>query len=396
MKGPLSNVRILDLSRMLSGPFASMMLADLGAEVIKIEDPDGGDKTRTMGPKLSEGQSAYFLSINRNKKSLTLDLRKERAQEVFYELVKMADVVLDNFRPGVLERLGCDHEKLKPINPKILSCSISSFGHTGPDKDLPGFDLILQARGGAMSITGEPERAPIRMGIPTGDLAGAMSAAYAVMAALYSREKTGAGQKIDISLLDCQASLLTYVAQYYILDGKIPGPIGSGHQTVVPYQAFKTRDDYVVIAIFIEKFWEKLCKILGIEHLANDPKFSTNDRRRENKKELLPMLERIFLEKTSSEWLKLASEEGIPSAPVNTMDKVISDPQLLARNMLVEVDHPSYGKVKILGNPVKMSGLTEETFTAAPTLGEHNQEILSGLLGYSQKEIDKLKKDKII
>lgn len=396
MKGPLSDVRILDLSRMLSGPFASMMLADLGAEVIKIEDPDGGDKTRTMGPKLSEGQSAYFLSINRNKKSLTLDLRKERAREVFYELVKMTDVVLDNFRPGVLERLGCDYEKLKPINPKILSCSISSFGHTGPDKDLPGFDLIFQARGGAMSITGEPGRAPIRMGIPTGDLAGAMSAAYAVMAALYSREKTGAGQKIDISLLDCQASLLTYVAQYYILDGKIPGPIGSGHQTVVPYQAFKTRDDYVVIAIFVEKFWEKLCKILGVEHLANDPKFSTNDRRRENKKELLPILERIFLEKTSSEWLKLSSEEGIPSAPVNTLDKVISDPQLLARHMLVEVDHPSYGKVKILGNPVKMSGLTEETFTAAPTLGEHNQEILSGLLGYSQEEIDELKKDKII
>ena len=396
MKGPLSDVRILDLSRMLSGPFASMMLADLGAEVIKIEDPDGGDNTRTMGPKLSEGQSAYFLSINRNKKSLTLDLRKERAQEVFYELVKMADVVLDNFRPGVLERLGCNYEKLKPINPKILSCSISSFGHTGPDKDLPGFDLILQARGGAMSITGEPGRPPVRMGIPTGDLAGAMSAAYAVLAALYSREKTGAGQKIDISLLDCQASLLTYVAQYYILDGKIPGPIGSGHQTVVPYQAFKTRDDYVVIAVFIEKFWEKLCKILGIGHLANDPKFSTNDRRRENKKELLPILERIFLEKTSTEWLKLASEEGIPSAPVNTMDKVISDPQLQARNMLVEVDHPSYGKVKVLGNPVKMSGLTEETFTAAPTLGEHSQEILSGLLGYSQEEIDKLKKDKII
>ena len=247
-----------------------------------------------------------------------------------------------------------------------------------------------------MSITGEPGRPPVRMGIPTGDLAGAMSAAYAVMAALYSREKTGAGQKIDISLLDCQASLLTYVAQYYILDGKIPGPIGSGHQTVVPYQAFKTRDDYVVIAIFVEKFWEKLCKILGIEHLANDQKFSTNDRRRENKEELLPMLERIFLEKTSSEWLKLASEEGIPSAPVNTMDKVLSDSQLLARHMLVEVDHPSYGKVKILGNPVKMSGLTEETFTAAPTLGEHNQEILSGFLGYSQEEIDKLKKDKII
>ncbi|MEE9501994.1 MAG: CoA transferase [Candidatus Aminicenantaceae bacterium] len=396
MKRPLSDVRILDLSRMLSGPFASMMLADLGAEVIKIEDPDGGDKTRTMGPKLLEGQSAYFLSINRNKKSLTLDLRKEKAREVFYKLVKISDVILDNFRPGVLERLDCSYERLKSINPEIISCSISSFGHTGPDKDLPGFDLILQARGGAMSITGEPERAPIRMGIPTGDLAGAMSAAYAVLAALYSREKTGAGQKIDISLLDCQASLLTYVAQYFILDGKIPGPIGSGHQTVVPYQAFKTKDDYIVIAIFVEKFWEKLCKILGVEHLANDPKFSTNDRRRENKKELLPILEHIFLEKTSAEWLKLASEEGIPSAPVNTVDKVISDPQLLARNMLVDVDHPAYGKVKVLGNPVKMSGFTEETFTAAPTLGEHNQEILSELLGYSQEEIDKLKKDKII
>ena len=396
MKRLLSDIRILDLSRMLSGPFASMMLADLGAEVIKIEDPDGGDKTRTMGPKLLEGQSAYFLSINRNKKSLTLDLRKEKAQEIFYKLVKISDVVLDNFRPGVLERLDCSYEKLKPVNPEIISCSISSFGHTGPDKDLPGFDLILQARGGAMSITGEPGRPPVRMGIPTGDLAGAMSAAYAVLAALYSREKTGAGQKIDISLLDCQASLLTYVAQYFILDGKIPGPIGSGHQTVVPYQAFKTKDDYIVIAIFVEKFWEKLCTILGVEHLVNDPRFSANDRRRENKKELLPILEHIFLEKTSAEWLKLASEEGIPSALVNTVDKVISDPQLLARNMLVEVDHPSYGKVKILGNPVKMSGFTEETFTAAPTLGEHNKEILSELLGYSQDKIDNLKKEKII
>jgi CoA:oxalate CoA-transferase len=396
MKRPLSNVRIIDLSRMLSGPFGSMILADLGAGVIKIEDPEGGDKTRTMGPKLSEEQSAYFLSINRNKKSITLDLRKEKGREIFYELVKISDVVFDNFRPGVLERLGCDYETLKRINPKIICCSISSFGHTGPDKDLPGFDLILQARGGAMSITGEPGRPPVRMGIPTGDLAGAMYAAYAVVAALYSREKTGVGEKIDVSLLDSQVSFLTYVAQYYLLDGKIPGPIGSGHQTVVPYQAFKTKDAYVVIAIFVEKFWEKLCTVLGLEHLIKDPKFCTNDLRRKNKDELLPILEQMFLERTASDWLKLLADEGIPSAPVNAVDKVLTDPQLLARNMLVEISHPDYGKVKILGNPVKMSGMEEDSFTAAPTLGEHTVEILSELLGYSQEQIDKLEEEGVV
>lgn len=396
MKGLLSNVRILDLSRMLSGPFGSMILADLGAEVIKIEDPEGGDKTRTMGPKLSEGQSAYFLSINRNKKSLTLDLRKERGRETFYKLMKISDVVFDNFRPGVLKRLGCDYETLKRINPRIISCSISSFGHTGPDKDLPGFDLILQARGGAMSITGEPSKPPVRMGIPTGDLAGGMYAAYAVVASLYSREKTGVGQKIDVSLLDSQVSLLTYVAQYYLLDGKIPGPIGSGHQTVVPYQAFKTKDVYLVIAIFVEKFWEKLCTVLDLESLIEDPGFCTNDLRRENKSELLPILEKKFLERTASEWLKVLADEGIPSAPVNTVDKVLSDPQLMARNMLVEVSHPNYGKVKIMGNPVKTSGTAESAFRAAPILGEHTVEILSELLGYSPDQIDKLRQEGVI
>jgi crotonobetainyl-CoA:carnitine CoA-transferase CaiB-like acyl-CoA transferase len=396
MKAPLENVRILDLSRMLSGPFGSMILADLGAEVIKIEELDGGDKTRTMGPKLSEGQSAYFISINRNKKSVTLDLRKEKGRKIFYDLVKISDVVLDNFRPGVLEKLGCDYETLKSVNPRIINCSISSFGHTGPDKDLPGFDLILQARGGAMSITGEPERPPVRMGIPTGDIAGAMYAAYGVAAALYSREKTGLGQKIDISLLDCQASLLTYVAQYYLFNGKIPGPIGSGHQTVVPYQAFKTEDSYIVIAIFVEKFWEKLCRVLGLESLVKDPKYRTNDLRRKNKKELLPILEQKFLEKSAAEWLQLFEEEGIPSAPVSTLDKVLSDPQILARNMLAEANHSKYGKVKVMGNPIKMSETSKDSYIGAPLLGEHTQEILSELLRYSQEEIEALRKEKII
>jgi crotonobetainyl-CoA:carnitine CoA-transferase CaiB-like acyl-CoA transferase len=396
MKGPLSGVRILDLSRMLSGPFGSMLLADLGAEIIKIEDPKGGDKTRTLGPEVAEGQSAYFLSINRNKKGVALDLRTGKGKEILYELVKISDVVFDNFRPDVLERLGCNYEKLKAINPRIICCSISSFGHTGPDKDLPGFDLVLQARGGAMSITGEHGRPPVRMGIPTGDMAASMYAAYAVTAALYSRDKTGKGQRIDISLLDCQVSLLTYVAQYYILNGKVPGPIGSGHQTVVPYQAFKTKDDYIVVAIFVEKFWGKLCNILGLTDLASDHRFRDNDRRRENRATLIPILEDAFLKRTAQQWLDMLKKEGVPAGPVNTVDKVLADPQLLSRNMVVEAQHAGYGNVKVVGNPIKGSAISEEKPVGAPTLGEHTREILSELLGYSKKKIDGLVEERVI
>jgi crotonobetainyl-CoA:carnitine CoA-transferase CaiB-like acyl-CoA transferase len=387
MKPLLSGVRILDLSQMLAGPYGSMLMADLGAEVIKVERPEGGDRTRAIGPYYADGKSAYFVSINRSKKSVALDLKEEADRRVFHELVKKSDVVFDNFRPGVLEKLGCDYETLRSINPGIISCSITAYGSTGPDKDRPAFDLCLQAYGGAMSITGEPGRPPVRLGLPMGDLAGGMMAAFAIASALYRREKTGEGCRIDLSLLDCLVSLLTYVAQFYFASGEVPGPIGSGHQSVVPYQAFRTKDGYVVVSVFTEKFWRKFCRVLGMEDLADDPRFSTNDRRSENRGELVPALEKEFLTKDAEEWLELLTAEGVPCAPVNTVDAVMEDPQVLARGMLVEVADPRLGPLQMLGNPVKVDGV-EDAFSPAPRLGEHTREVLSELLGLSDDMLD--------
>lgn len=391
MQSLLSGVKILDLTRMLTGDYASMILADLGAEVIKIEPPGIGDPLRKMPPHFIEGESAYFLSINRNKNSVLLNLKSEKGRETFYELVKKCDVVFDNFRPGILEKLGCDYETLNGLNPRIISCSISSYGATGPYKDLPGFDLVLQALSGAMSITGEEGRAPIRLGIPMGDLAGSMFAAFAISSALYQREKTGEGRRIDISLLDCLVSMLTYVAEYYFIGGEISKPIGSGHMSVVPYRAYKTKDGHIVIAVFVEKFWQKLCNVIGEEELGNDERYDSTAKRLEQRKSVDDMLEEKFLTKTSDEWMKILNEEGVPAAPVNTIDKVFEDPQVLARNMLIEVDHPRCGRIKLIGNPVKIDGV-DEKFLPPPLLGQHTKEVLSKLLGYSEDMIEELEK----
>lgn len=390
----LEGTRILDLTQMLAGPYASMILADLGADIIKIEEPKVGDRTRTMAPHFFEGQSAYFISINRNKKSLTLDLKKEKGRGIFYELAKKSDVVFDNFRPETLKRLGCDYETLRKINPKIISCSLSAYGSTGPYKDMPAFDLIIQALGGAMSITGEPEGKPVRMGIPMGDLAGGTFAAFAIASALYTRQKTGQGCKIDLALLDTLASLLTYVAQYNIISGEVPKPIGSGHQSVVPYQAFKTKDIYIVIAVFTEKFWGKLCRVMGCEELSKDPRFSTNEDRAKNRYELLPILERMLAKKTGDEWVKALNEEGVPCAPINTVDRVLTDEQILTREMVVDVPFDSK-KLRMLGNPVKVDGATQK-YEHSPSLGEHTDEILKTILGYSDDELEVLRKEGVI
>ena len=391
----LEGVTVLDLTRMLAGPYGALLLADLGAEVIKVEDPVGGDPVRSMGPPFIQGESAYFISINRNKKSLTLDLTTPRGREVFLRLVQKADVVLDNFRPGILERLGVAYSALRRINPRIVACSISGFGQDGPYRSLPAFDLILQAMGGAMSITGEPNRDPVRMGIPMGDLAGGLFGAMAVSAALFQRERTGEGRYIDLSLLDCQASLLTYVAQYFLVTGEVPGPVGSAHASAVPYQAFKTEDIHIVIAIFTERFWSQFCNVIGRPDLVEDPHFATNRERHAHRHDLVPILEGIFATRTGEEWLKDLRAEGIPSGPINTVDRVLSDPQVLHRGMVLEVDHPVCGRLKVVGNPVKVLPADGEALRPPPVLGQHTEEVLRRA-GYSTEEINSLRGEKII
>ncbi len=395
MSSPLSGVRILDLSQMLAGPFGSMILGDLGAEVIKIEKPDGGDIGRGMPPHFFHGESVYFLSVNRNKKSVTLDLKNPEGLELFYGLVKVSDVVFDNFRPGILEKLRIDFDSLKKINPRIISCSVSGFGQTGPSKDKPAFDLIIQARGGIVSYTGEPGRMPVRMGAPMGDLTGGLYAAHGVMAALYQREKTGEGQRIDISLLDSQLSLQIYRALYYLYAGEIAAPVGSGHISAHPIGAFKTKTFDIVIDTNTDKFFRELCERIGCPGLASEPRFLTRADRLKNKEALYKVLGDIFLQKTGEEWLEKL-EGSIPSGPINTVDMALSDPQILARNMVTETTHRSGAKMKLLGNPIKMSAAPDEAPAPPPALGENTEAILRHLLYLSPEKIKSLKEKKII
>jgi CoA:oxalate CoA-transferase len=391
-----AGVRVLDLSRMLAGPYGSMLMADLGAEVIKIEEPDGGDPMRRMGPPfLPDGESAYFLSINRNKQSVALDLTQPTGREVFMDLARVADVVWDNFRPGILERLGCEHARLRAINERLICCSISAFGQEGPYRDWPAFDLALQAMGGGMSITGEEGRAPVRMGLPIGDLAGGMFGAFAVAGALFRRERTGQGARLDLSLLDCQVSLLTYLAQYFWTDGKVPGPMGSGHSSVVPYQALPAADGHLVVAVFAEKFWGAFCQAIDRPELASDARFDTNPRRVANRGALIPVLEALFRTRPAHEWLERLHAHDVPAAPINRLDQVLDDPQVRLRDMVATMEHPRHGPLPTLGSPVKVDGRLRGDVTAAPLLGEHTNAVLTELLGYSPDRLAMLRNRKV-
>ncbi len=396
MKQPLDGVRVLDLTRMLTGGYAAMLLGDLGAEVIKIEAPGKGDPLRQMPPHFVKGESAYFLSISRNKKSVTLDLRTDEGREIFHELVKKADVVFDNFRPGVLQKLNVDYETLKKINHSIVCCSISAYGQTGPLKDGPGFDLVIQALSGMMSYTGEPGRVPVRMGATMGDLAGSMFAVYSISAALLAKEKTGEGRCIDLSLLDCLISMHTYVSTYYWLGGQLPELQGSGHMSVVPYRAYRTKDGFLTIAVFVEKFWQLLCNVIGQPELGDDERYNSTAKRLERRSEVDSLLEEKFPEKTNDEWMELLNKEGVPAAPVLALDKVFEHPQVRQREMVVEVEHPKGGKIKMIGNPVRQPGVEDQPLAPTPTLGQHTEEVLKNILSFTDEKISELREKNII
>ena len=391
MKFPLYNVRIIDLTRMIAGPYATMLLGDLGAEIIKVEEPGRGDLSRTSPPHIIKGESAYYISLNRNKKGITLDIKDPEQLEIFYSLVEKSDVVIDNFRPGVLDKLKINYESLKQINRKIISCSITGFGSTGPYKDRPALDLIIQARGGIMSFTGERDRMPVRIGVPIGDLTGSLFANQAVLAALYQREMTGKGQKIDISLLDCQISLLTYRAQYYFLAGEIPIPVGTEHVSLVPIKAFSTQTIPIVIDAHQNNFFFLLCSIIGREDLIKDPRSFSQEARFNNREYVHNEIQNELLKQPGEKWLELF-EGKIPASPINTVDKTFSDPQVIYRNMIVETDHPLLGKIKLVGNPMKLSSIGKEDFKPPPLLGEHTMEVLTGLLGLSTEKVEKILK----
>jgi crotonobetainyl-CoA:carnitine CoA-transferase CaiB-like acyl-CoA transferase len=371
-----------------------MMLGDLGAEVIKIEPPPSGDDARNVGPPFVKGESAYFMSFNRNKKSLVLNLKTPEGRALVHSLSEKSDVTVENFRHGMGAKLGIDYPTLRGINPGIICCSISAFGQTGALSNEPGYDITIQGMSGAMSITGEMDRPPVKIGVPLGDIAGGMYAAYAIISALYARERTGRGQAIDIALYDALVAQLSYHAGYYLMGGIIPEPQGTGHPNRVPYQAFKTKDIFIIVAIFTEEFWQKFCRLIGKEELIRDPRFEDNANRVKNRHVLIPILEKVFETKTGDEWLGLL--KGIPSAPLNTIDRALNHPQTQARQMIEHIYHPQCGEIKVLGNPVKLSDMRAFAFKPPPLLGQHTEEILRDYMGYLPETIEDLAKKGII
>lgn len=398
MSKPLSGIKVLDLTHMLSGPYGTMILADLGAEIIKVE-PLHGEATRPLlanDPNNSiDNMGAYFISLNRNKKSIAVDLKSARGLDLFYELVKQADVVFDNFSVGVTQKLKIDYATLKQINSKIITCSVTGFGATGPGSKRTAFDQVVQAYGGSMSITGNDPDQPMRAGLPIGDLGGGMFGAVGVLAAMYERHTTGLGQHVDISMLDAQISMMSYMATMYFLSGEDPGPIGNSHFVHVPYNSFQTQDGSIVIAVIFDSFWLGLLEVLDCDDLRQE-KYLGQPGRLADKKFIENRVNDIFKTNTTQHWLAELEGQRIPCAPVNKFSQALSDEQVRYRNMVVDLAHPNGKTTQGPGNPVKLSSTGEETFTAAPLLGQNTDQVLSDLLDFSEDQIAALRSNKVI
>jgi crotonobetainyl-CoA:carnitine CoA-transferase CaiB-like acyl-CoA transferase len=389
-EAPLTGLTIVDLSRVLSGPYCTMLAADMGARVIKIEHVARGDDTRAWGPPFQGGESAYYLSINRNKESVALDFKRPEGREILERLIAKADVLVENFRPGTLDASGLGYAAVSARDPRLVYVSISGFGQHGPRKDEPGYDAVVQAEGGLMSITGMPEGPAVRLGVAIADIASGMFAFQGLLLALIARARTGRGQWVDVSLLDSVAALLTYQASRHFATGEVPARAGNRHLTIAPYETFDATDGVLVLAVGNDSLWQRFCRAAGLDDLARDERFRTNAARVTNYAALQPLLARLFVTRKLDDWISLLRDAGVPCGGVRSVDEVLRDPQILAREMVAVVDHPALGPIRMLGLPVKLSETPGAVRTHPPRLGEHTRLVLQEDLNVDEKQIREL------
>jgi crotonobetainyl-CoA:carnitine CoA-transferase CaiB-like acyl-CoA transferase len=391
---PLEGMRVLEITQVMSGPFCGLLLADMGADVIKVEKP-GGDDSRRMTPPTINGESAAFMAINRNKRGLSLNLKTDEGKDIFRKLAGLSDVLIENFRPGTMDGLGLGYDDLAVTNPALIYCSISGFGQTGPYRERGGFDLVAQAMSGLISVTGNEGQPPVKVGVPIADLNAGIYACYAVLSAYIHRLKTGRGQRIDTSLLESSLAYTFWESAIFFATGESPPPMGSAHRLAAPYQVFKAADSYFALGAANQANWQKLCRVIGRPDLLDDPRFADNPRRVRNQGELTAILEDVFCRRTVEKWITAFEDVGVPVGPVYSVDQVYSDPQVIARDMSVEVEHPTAGRTRVIGIPVKLSQTPGQIRRPAPTLGQHTDELLREL-GMNEVEIKSLRDKKAV
>lgn len=387
---PLDGIRVVDLSRVLAGPYCTMLLADMGAEVIKVEEPGRGDDTRAW-PPFQGDQATYFLSVNRGKKSVTLNLKAPEGRAILKGLIERADVLLENFRPGAIERLGFGYDTVRAWNPRLVYCSLSGFGASGPEAGRPGYDLIVQGESGVMDLTGFPDGPPLKVGIAIADLASGAMAAHGIVLALYARERTGAGQKVEVAMLDVMAGLLAFQGQLYLSIGQNPTRRGNQHPSIVPYEVFRAADAYLTVGVANNALWERFCQAIDHPELIGDPRFDTEAKRVEHREILSPLLERIFSTRPVAEWLTRLDRAGVPAGRINSVGEAMESEQLRTRGMIVPLSHPTAGPLRVVGIPIRLEETPGAITTPPPLLGEHTEEVLGKLLGYGQDEIAELR-----